>query len=87
MAAEHRRGVDAGGEGSPLNDDGHGLAADAPIGRAAAVRGAAELAVLVDPDVRDTLKSVLRAYRGREARRLRERLQHSDPTASDADNC
>ena len=52
--------------------------------------GAEELAYLADhpdPDVRDTLESVLRAYRGREARRLRERLQLSDPTASDADNC
>ncbi|MGS2617696.1 hypothetical protein ACVCAH_24710 [Micromonospora sp. LZ34] len=46
--------------------------------------GAEELAYLADhpdPDVRDTLDSVLRAYRGREARRLRERLQRGDPTA------
>jgi hypothetical protein len=52
--------------------------------------GAEELAYLADhpdPDVRDTLESVLRAYRGREARRLRERLQRSDSTASDLDDC
>jgi hypothetical protein len=44
--------------------------------------GAEELAYLVDhpdPDVRDTLESVLRVYRGREARRLRERLRELDP--------
>ncbi|MGA3563807.1 HEAT repeat domain-containing protein [Melissospora conviva] len=43
--------------------------------------GAEELAYLADhpdPDVRETLDSVLRVYRGREARRLRERLQLSD---------
>jgi hypothetical protein len=52
--------------------------------------GAEELAYLADhpdQDVRDTLESVLRAYRGREARRLRERLQFSDSPASDPDNC
>ncbi|MCI4066201.1 hypothetical protein MRQ36_28090 [Micromonospora sp. R77] len=52
--------------------------------------GAEELAYLADhpdPEVRDTLESVLRVYRGREARRLRERLQLLDPTTSDADNC
>jgi hypothetical protein len=47
------------------------------LGRAR--RGAAgELAYLADhpdPHVRDTLDSVLRAYRGRDARRLRERRQ------------
>ncbi|GIH14947.1 HEAT repeat domain-containing protein [Rugosimonospora africana] len=40
--------------------------------------GAEELAYLADhpdQDVRDTLESILGAYRGREARRLRERLQ------------
>ncbi|GAA0578018.1 hypothetical protein GCM10010172_73550 [Paractinoplanes ferrugineus] len=50
--------------------------------------GAEELAYLADhpdPDVRDTLASVLRAYRGREARRLRERLQISDSSSSDSD--
>jgi hypothetical protein len=44
--------------------------------------GAEELAYLADhpdPHVRDTLESVLRTYRGREARRLRERLRLSDP--------
>jgi hypothetical protein len=43
--------------------------------------GAEELAYLADhpdPHVRDTLESVLRAYRGREARRLRERLRTID---------
>jgi len=50
--------------------------------------GAEELAYLADhpdQDVRDTLESVLPVYRGREARRLRERLQLSDtsPSASD----
>jgi hypothetical protein len=43
--------------------------------------GAEELAYLADhPDsyVRGTLERVLRAYRGREARRLRERLQSSN---------
>ena len=52
--------------------------------------GAEELAYLADhpdPDVRDTLESVLRAYRGREARRLRERLQLNDSSTSDPDNC
>ena len=51
--------------------------------------GAEELAYLADhpdPHVRDTLESVLRAYRGREARRLRERLQLSASPASDSDN-
>jgi hypothetical protein len=47
------------------------------LGRAR--RGAAEeLAYLADhpdPHVRDTLHSVLLVYRGREARRLRDRLQ------------
>ncbi|MEU9509516.1 HEAT repeat domain-containing protein [Micromonospora sp. NPDC048170] len=44
--------------------------------------GAEELAYLAehpDPYVRETLESVLRAYRGREARRLRERLRLSAP--------
>jgi hypothetical protein len=43
--------------------------------------GAEELAYLADhpdPHVRDTLESVLSAYRGREARRLRERLRTGD---------
>ena len=43
--------------------------------------GAEELAYLADhpdPDVRDTLEGILRAYRGRSARRLRERLQLAD---------
>lgn len=51
--------------------------------------GAEELAYLVDhpdPYVRDTLDSVLRVYRGREARRLRQRLQGDDVAASDLDN-
>ncbi|SCG44565.1 hypothetical protein GA0070609_1502 [Micromonospora echinaurantiaca] len=51
--------------------------------------GAEELAYLADhpdPDVRDTLESVLRAYRGREARRLRERLAHSSSLTSAPDN-
>src|SRR6266511_1128800 len=51
--------------------------------------GAEELAYLADhpdPDVRDTLESVLRVYRGREARRLRERLRSSDSSASGLDN-
>ncbi|MEH1163926.1 hypothetical protein V6V47_00910 [Micromonospora sp. CPCC 205539] len=51
--------------------------------------GAEELAYLADHpdlDVRDTLESVLRAYRGREARQLRARLQSSDPSAADPDN-
>jgi hypothetical protein len=51
--------------------------------------GAEELAYLADhpdPHVRDTLESVLRAYRGSEARRLRERLQLSDSSASDPNN-
>jgi hypothetical protein len=46
--------------------------------------GAEELAYLAghpDQHVRDTLESVLRAYRGREARRLRERLRLSDSSA------
>jgi hypothetical protein len=50
--------------------------------------GAEELAYLADhPDheVRETLESVLSAYRGREARRLRERLQVADAAASDHD--
>jgi len=50
--------------------------------------GAEELAYLVDHpdrDVRETLESVLRVYRGREGRRLRERLRsvespETDPT-------
>jgi hypothetical protein len=45
--------------------------------------GAEELAYLADhpdPDVRETLDSVLEGYRGREARRLRERLQLRDPS-------
>jgi hypothetical protein len=50
------------------------------LGRAR--RGAAEeLAYLADhpdPHVRDTLHSVLRAYRGRQARRLRERLRSDE---------
>lgn len=48
--------------------------------------GAEELAYLADhPDihVRDSLESVLGVYRGREARRLRERLQAGDSSASD----
>ncbi|WP_144122527.1 HEAT repeat domain-containing protein [Catellatospora sichuanensis] len=48
--------------------------------------GAEELAYLADhpdQDVRDTLESVLRVYRGREARRLRERLQLGDSSAAD----
>jgi hypothetical protein len=53
--------------------------------------GADELAYLVDhpdPHVRDTLESVLRTYRGREARRLRERLREpAEPAASDQDAC
>jgi len=51
--------------------------------------GAEELAYLADhpdPDVRDTLESVLRAYRGREARRLRERLQRIHPSAPHPDD-
>jgi hypothetical protein len=51
--------------------------------------GAEELAYLADhpnPDVRDTLESVLRAYRGRQARRLRERIRSSDSSPSDLDN-
>jgi len=51
--------------------------------------GAEKLAYLAnhpDPDVRDTLESVLRVYRGGEARRLRERLRSSDSSASDLDN-
>lgn len=50
--------------------------------------GAEELAYLADhpdPHVRDTLESVLRVYRGREARRLRERLQRQS-SASDPDD-
>jgi hypothetical protein len=46
--------------------------------------GAEELAYLADhpdPHVRDTLESVLRVYRGREARRLRDRLRLSDSSA------
>ncbi|GHJ46983.1 hypothetical protein Cs7R123_43250 [Catellatospora sp. TT07R-123] len=46
--------------------------------------GAEELAYLVDhpdPEVRETLESVLGSYRGREARRLRERLQTLLPDA------
>jgi hypothetical protein len=50
------------------------------LGRAR--RGAAEeLAYLIDhpdPHVRDTLESVLRMYRGRQARRLRERLRSGE---------
>lgn len=52
--------------------------------------GAEELAYLVDhpdPHVRDTLASVLPAYRGREARRLRRRLQADDPATPHSDNC
>lgn len=51
--------------------------------------GAEELAYLADhpdPDVRDTLESALRAYRGRAARRLRERLQRGDSPAPDPNN-
>lgn len=51
--------------------------------------GAEELAYLADhpdPHVRYTLDSVLRAYRGRDARRLRQRLQADDPTAPDLDH-
>ncbi|MFG3704693.1 hypothetical protein ACGF7U_08145 [Micromonospora sp. NPDC047670] len=51
--------------------------------------GAEELAYLADhpdPDVRDTLESALRAYRGRAARRLRERLQRGDSPALDPDS-
>ena len=43
--------------------------------------GAEELAYLADhpdPDVRDTLESVLRVYRGPEARRVRQRLRFSN---------
>ncbi|MEV6599517.1 HEAT repeat domain-containing protein [Actinoplanes sp. NPDC051346] len=50
--------------------------------------GAEELAYLVDhpdPYVRDTLDSVLQVYRGREARRLRQRLQDNEPAAPDPD--
>ncbi len=49
--------------------------------------GSEELAYLADhpdPYVRDTLESVLRRYRGRAARRLRQRLQSS--SATDPDN-
>jgi hypothetical protein len=52
--------------------------------------GAEELAYLAahpDPDVRDTLESVLSAYRGREARRLRERLRFSNSAAAGPDTC
>jgi hypothetical protein len=52
--------------------------------------GAEELAYLADhsdSDVRQTLESVLRAYRGREARRLRDRLKSSDSSESGLDNC
>jgi len=48
--------------------------------------GAEELAYLADhpdPHVRDTLEGVLGAYRGRQARRLRQRLQLSDASAAD----
>ena len=48
--------------------------------------GAEELAYLADhpdPHVRDTLESILRVYRGRPARRLRERLQQTDSSAPD----
>ena len=48
-----------------------------------------ELAYLVDhPDqhVRDTFASVLRVYRGREARRLRQRLQAEDSAAPGPDD-
>ena len=48
--------------------------------------GAEELAYLADhpdPHVRDTLDRVLRVYRGREARRLRQRLQLANPPSSD----
>jgi hypothetical protein len=51
--------------------------------------GAEELEFLADhpdPHVRDTLESVLRAYRGREARRLRERLLLRDSSASAQNN-
>ena len=47
--------------------------------------GAEELAYLADhpdPHVRDTLEGVLGAYRGHQARRLRERLQRSDTSAA-----
>ncbi|MFI6824501.1 HEAT repeat domain-containing protein [Micromonospora sp. NPDC050187] len=52
--------------------------------------GAEELAYLADhpdPRVRDTLGSALRAYRGREARRLRARLQLTDASASTPESC
>ncbi len=52
--------------------------------------GAEELAYLADhpdPEVRDTLDSVLRVYRGRGARRLRERLQSTNPSVPDSDTC
>ncbi|MEV4489948.1 HEAT repeat domain-containing protein [Micromonospora coxensis] len=50
--------------------------------------GAEELAYLADhpdPHVRDSLESVLRVYRGREARQLRARLQLSGAAASAGD--
>jgi hypothetical protein len=50
--------------------------------------GAEELAYLADhpdPDVRDTLESILRVYRGRESRRLRERLLSGAASQSDLD--
>ncbi|MBV1851353.1 HEAT repeat domain-containing protein [Catellatospora tritici] len=49
--------------------------------------GAEELAYLADhpdPEVRETLESVLRRYRGREARRLGERLRQLHESASAA---
>ncbi|SCF27229.1 hypothetical protein GA0070618_4702 [Micromonospora echinospora] len=52
--------------------------------------GAEELAYLVDhpdPHVRDTLNDALRAYRGREARRLRARLQLTEVSASTSKSC
>lgn len=52
--------------------------------------GAEELAYLADhpdPHVRDTLDSVLRVYRGREARRLRARLQRGEPSMPDPPAC
>lgn len=51
--------------------------------------GAGDLAYLADhpdPHVRDTLESVLRVYRGREARRLRERLLSDVVAPSSPDN-
>jgi hypothetical protein len=50
--------------------------------------GAEQLAYLADhpdPDVRDTLGSILRAHRGRAARRLREQL--ADNQIQVPENC